>query len=117
MRVGFGLKGHEKPRARKRTPKAETPERSAAYLDFIRSQPCIVSGARAGIEAHHFAKRGSKAMGAKVSDFSTVPLHRIEHAYWHSHGTLRGMTRAESEALMLSAQDRLRKRYEASEEP
>lgn len=111
MRVGFGLK-HEKPKARKRTPKAETPERSVAYLAFVREQPCIVSGARAGIEAHHQGPRGSKAMGRKVSDFLAVPLHASEHTYWHTKGHLRGMTRAESERLMAATQKRLRAYYE-----
>lgn len=127
MKPGLGIPGHgqgkpaKRPRgARKaalgrefnRIVKENTPERSEAYKAFVRSQPCIVSGARSGIEAHHWSPRGSKGMGSKVSDFSCVPLHHAEHRYWHDKGHLRGMTRAESEALMVETQERLRAMFE-----
>lgn len=124
MRPGRGLDYDDTPtRGRKaglakklnRIVKASTPERSEAYLAFIRTQPCIVTGARSGIEAHHWSPKGDGAMGRKPDDFSAVPLHALEHRYWHAKGVLRGMTRAESEALMVGTQRLLRAIWESRE--
>lgn len=121
MRPGFGITPEpaKRERVKRKAPKQkrERPERSEPYLAFVRSQPCMVTGARTDIEAHHWASRGAKAMGAKVSDFHTVPLHRGEHRYWHDHGHLRGMTRTESEDAMNETKRKLWAMWGRKEEP
>lgn len=53
------------------------------YLDFIRSQPCCVTGMTEGVHPHHFLTGG---MGTKGSDFATVPLYHELHRHLHDHG-------------------------------
>ncbi len=53
------------------------------YLQFIRTQPCCVTGMTEGIQPHHFLTGG---MGTKGSDFATVPLHHELHRHLHDHG-------------------------------
>lgn len=75
-------------------------ERKEAYLDFIRSLPCLVTR-REGVEAAHVsypeprAGKLGRGKGAKESDCWAVPLcpeeHRRQHsmgekAYWRSVG-------------------------------
>lgn len=52
------------------------------YLQFIRQQPCCVSG-RTPVDPHHFLTGG---MGTKGSDYATVPLHREYHNAIHDKG-------------------------------
>lgn len=54
------------------------PGRSEAYLDYIRSLPCIVC--RNPAEPHHTESGG---VGLKGSDFSCVPLCRKHHRELH----------------------------------
>lgn len=70
------------------------PIRSKEYLYFIRSQPCVVSGATNEIVAHHI-RIGFHGMGTKPSDWRCVPLHNDMHqrlhnmgekAFWEYHG-------------------------------
>lgn len=53
------------------------------YLQFIRTQPCCVTGMTEGIQPHHFLTGG---MGTKGSDYATVPLHHELHRHLHDHG-------------------------------
>ncbi len=55
------------------------PGRSQAYLDYIRSLPCIVC--RQPAEPHHTETAG---VGLKGSDFSCVPLCREHHGKSHN---------------------------------
>ena len=50
-----------------------------AYLQYIKKQPCIITGQKA--EPHHTQTRG--AFG---SDYSAVPLSRIPHSECHYIG-------------------------------
>jgi hypothetical protein len=52
------------------------PARSAAYLAWIRTQPCIVCGRDRWIEAAHTGLRG---LGQKSSDYSAIPLCAAHH--------------------------------------
>lgn len=73
--VGKGSKRVEKP----------------AYLDFIRSLPCIVTR-REGVEAAHVSYADPRAgklgrgKASKESDCWAVPLHPDEHRRQHSMG-------------------------------
>lgn len=58
--------------------------RSPKYAAFVRKQPCCVSGATKGIEAHHPKYRSS---GAQSSDFYLIPLAKEFHDEWHKLGT------------------------------
>lgn len=90
------------PEAFKRQPTGKASKRveKPAYLDFIRSLPCIVTR-REPVEAAHvsfaapqYGKLG-RGKGSKESDQWAVPLHPDEHrkqhsmneqAYWQSVG-------------------------------
>lgn len=64
--------------------------RDAAYLAFVRSRPCVVTGAceEAGsdIVAHHVRCLGGGGVGLKPSDYLTVPLTAYEHVQLHNVG-------------------------------
>lgn len=74
-------------------PKA-APFRSQAYLDFIKSQPCFVTGKRASEQESvvyaHFRIGTDGGTASKPSDWFTMPLcasehdkqHRGELTYW-----------------------------------
>lgn len=52
------------------------PIRDAAYLRYIRSQPCVVCGSQRGVEAAHTGPRG---LSQKACDRGTIPLCRAHH--------------------------------------
>lgn len=56
------------------------PIRDRAYLDFIRSLPCMICG-KVGVEAHHQAAKGDGTMGGKPGDDRTLPLCIYHHAF------------------------------------
>ena len=63
-------------------PKQKT-DRSKAYCDYIRKQPCIVCY-QSPSQHHHEAIDGSGGMGLKCSDFSSLPLcHRCHYERHH----------------------------------
>lgn len=53
-------------------PKA-VPGEDPAYLDFIRSKPCLVCG-RPGVDPHHQPEEGQGTMAGKCSDYRATPL-------------------------------------------
>lgn len=57
-------------------PKPEAPERSPAYLEFVRGEPCCNCQAKPRSDPHH---EGKKGVGQKVRDTRTVPLCRTCH--------------------------------------
>lgn len=80
--------------------KATSRVKAGAYLDFIRSLPCVITGTRP-VEAAHvsFENRdvlaSGRGKGRKVSDRWALPLspemHRAQHAmnereFWRQHG-------------------------------
>lgn len=56
--------------------------RSVRYLDYIRRQPCVVTGSSPAV-AHHTSKAG---MALKGSDYLTVPLKPELHSELHTIG-------------------------------
>lgn len=85
-------------------PKAK-PWRSKAYLRYIRQQDvCVCCGLMPTpddpMEASHHGPHG---MGSKADDSRAIPLRRSCHAYYHQHGTFRGVPRDEADALAESA--------------
>lgn len=59
---------------------------SAAYLAFVRQQPCVVTGQTEGIEAHHIVGHGLSVMGSKAHDHLTFPLCHDAHMELHNRG-------------------------------
>lgn len=66
------------------------PLRNPRYLAWIRTQPCVVCGARRGIEASHTGPHG---LGQKSPDSSAIPLcskhHRTGNDSYHRLGARR----------------------------
>ena len=72
------------------------PHRSSAYLAYVRSRPCTVTGYEGeGVVAHHVRCLGGGGTGLKPSDYLCLPLTAEEHSklhakgekrYWKSHG-------------------------------
>jgi hypothetical protein len=60
-----------------------TTPRSPAYLKWVRSQPCCVSGSVESVEAHHLEQGGT---GMKGSDFSCIPLDSTLHMKLENRG-------------------------------
>lgn len=66
--------------------KKTTCHRSEAYLEFIRSRPCMISGSKIDVVAHHVRCLGGGGMGIKPSDYMCVPLTAELHAQLHQMG-------------------------------
>lgn len=90
-------------------PRPKGPARDGAYLEWIRSMPCMSCRWRPS-EAHHQPPDhpSGKAMGRKCSDYFTVPLCTEHHRYFHDNGHLPELDKrstyqrfAEVEALLL----------------
>ena len=62
-------------------------ERDAAYLAYIRKQPCCVSG-KLGVDAHHVRLGNVGGMGTKAPDRFAIPLHRDFHREFHDLGMM-----------------------------
>lgn len=95
------------PMPKKAKPKSHRrgPERSPAFLEFVRAQPCLIEGCREPSEAHHFGRRG---VGQKCSDFLCVPLCHYHHVeVWHRKGSLPGATHDECILLFHAVAERL----------
>lgn len=61
--------------------------RSKAYLDFVRSHPCLVTDQEYAVVAHHCRhKPHGGGVSLKPSDYRTVPLTPLEHYRLHSIG-------------------------------
>jgi hypothetical protein len=68
-------------------PKPKTP-RSKEYIEFVRRRDCCVTGKTEGVEAHHVVEPGHGKVGAKTSDFRTVPLIAELHREYHEIGRI-----------------------------
>jgi hypothetical protein len=67
------------------------PARDGTYLEFIREHPCCACHSNKRSEPHHWSPKGrGGGMGAKCSDYRTVPLCRVCHDHFHSTGSLPG---------------------------
>ncbi|MDO6707951.1 DUF968 domain-containing protein [Photobacterium sp. 1_MG-2023] len=67
-------------------PKANT-WKSEAYLKFVRSLPCCVTGRKGSdldpVVAHHLIGHGEGKMGGKAHDLFTMPMLASEHQKFH----------------------------------
>lgn len=57
-----------------------------AYLNFIRSQPCIICGQKS--VAHHEPLKKDNGTALKGPDRETLPLHQEYHSERHTIGKL-----------------------------
>ena len=64
----------------------EKPFRSKAYLDAVRSLPCVITGEMGVCDPHHIIGHGGRGMSQKVSDLWVFPLHWELHKQLHDHG-------------------------------
>lgn len=61
--------------------------KNKAYLEFLRSRPCCVTGLEGyGVIAHHVRMFGGGGVGQKPSDYLAVPLSQKEHLRLHANG-------------------------------
>ena len=59
--------------------------RDRKYLDWLRSQPCCITGVEGQTEpAHTFKSIGGGGMGLKSSDSRALPIHFELHRLQHS---------------------------------
>ncbi len=71
---------------RRATPRRSARVRDAAYMDWIRQQPCALGRRyrhKGTVHAHHAGPRG---FGQKASDDTTIPLCAHHHTAWHDLG-------------------------------
>lgn len=59
--------------------------RSTAYLRWVKTLPCVVSGAPAD-DPHHVVGHGVRGLGLKAPDWAVIPLTRHEHERLHRMG-------------------------------
>jgi hypothetical protein len=59
---------------------------SEAYLRFVRSQPCVVTGTTEAVEAHHVIGHGHSGMAMKTHDLLAFPLCHAAHMKLHDNG-------------------------------
>lgn len=83
----------------------QTREVNEDYLEFIRKQPCCISGENA--EPHHL-----KSVGSGGSDMSCVPLSRKLHTEVHMMG--RSRFEAKYEIRLNDVNMEMRGKYELS---
>lgn len=61
-----------------------------AYIRWLHTLPCCVSGTRHNITAHHVIGHGLKAVGGKTSDYLAIPLSAELHLADFPGGLHRG---------------------------
>lgn len=60
--------------------------RSKKYMQWIREQPCCVTGSHRNVVAHHVTVWSGRGMSQKPCDFWCVPLTNELHQDLHQHG-------------------------------
>lgn len=60
--------------------------RSEAYLNFIRSKGCYITGEDVNVIAHHVRMFGGGGIGLKPPDYLCLPLTPEKHHKLHSQG-------------------------------
>lgn len=58
--------------------------RNAAYLSWVRSLQCCMTGVEPAGDAHHGIGLKMSGMGMKAPDWTAMPLTRIQHTYMHN---------------------------------
>ncbi len=69
------------------------PHRNKRYMEFVRSNPCCLSGHEGnpyhGIDAHHEPQPGFGTMGGKPCDSRCVPIAHLLHVKMEAPGNSR----------------------------
>src|SRR6185369_14169729 len=69
------------------------PARCRAYLDWIATQPCCLTGHRAndylGVDPHHEEKKGNSGTSTKACDSRAVPIRHDLHVEMENPGSSR----------------------------
>ena len=61
----------------------DAPWRSKKYRQWVKSLPCVATGAPAD-DAHHITGTGKSGMGTKPGDNYCIPLTRAMHTLLHN---------------------------------
>ena len=61
------------------------PTRSRAYLDWVKSCQCVVTGLPADDPHHRYGRGWIKGAGEQVSDLWAIPLTRGAHEQLHAN--------------------------------
>ena len=56
------------------------------YLDWVKEQDCVISGAPAD-DPHHAIGLGMSGAGLKSPDWTAIPMTRLEHRSFHDNYT------------------------------
>ena len=59
---------------------------SPRHRKFVASQPCLITGSKDGVQAHHLLRVNGKGMGIKSCDMWCIPLHHTVHDALHKSG-------------------------------
>ncbi len=59
---------------------------SPRHRKFVASQPCLITGSKDGVQAHHLLRTGEHGTGIKSSDIWCIPLHHTVHDALHKNG-------------------------------
>lgn len=62
--------------------------RSKKYLDWVRQQPCVLTGMPADDAHHIIGIGGMSGMGLKAPDWAVMPVTRESHARFHNEPDL-----------------------------
>lgn len=81
--------------------------KSGRYLNWVKSQPCVVCGCEPAGDAHHLIGQGDGIMGGKVSDLRTFPLCRKHHDELHQDPKRWELIHGDQKGHILDTHDRL----------
>jgi hypothetical protein len=91
-----------------------TPTRDAAYLAFVRQQPCLFCQTGPS-QAHHAGKAGAGGgTSLKGCDRHTVPLCGVHHGEFHQRGRIGFWTGERTRGKFDTAIGRLNARWDQS---
>lgn len=65
-----------------------TRSKDKAYIEWIRSLNCCITGSRGPSDPHHIPKLGESGMGTKTDDRRAIPLRHDVHVEYHNLGRL-----------------------------
>jgi len=63
-----------------------TKVRNKAYVNWIRSLPCLITRSERGVDPHHCPKKGHGSTSSKTDDTRCIPLRHDLHVELHQTG-------------------------------
>jgi hypothetical protein len=81
------------------------PWRNRRYLDWVKSLPCVLTGAPAD-DPHHAIGVGLGGMGTKAPDWAALPVTRASHSRFHVEPVLWPRQWSDIAATLLTALER-----------